>query len=163
MVGYASPGRRGLFWRGLQGMPSWHLFPTGAGNADHAQFSPDGHWLAYESDQTGSSEIYVSRFPDGPTHRISTGGGQEPRWRTTGNELFYIGADDQLIAADIANGFEHATSSVLFKGPFRRGSDGPIYDASADGQRFIILASDNVDAPDTIDVILNWPSLLRKN
>jgi len=50
---------------------------------------------------------------------------------------------------------------VLFWSAFRRGSDGPIYDA-ADGQRFIILASDNVEAPDTIDVILNWPSLLRK-
>ena len=124
--------------------------------------SPDGRWLAYESDQSGSREIYVGRFPEGPTFRVSTGGGQEPRWRADNHELFYIGSGDQLIAVDTKNGLEQAASSTLFKVPFRRGSDGSIYDASADGQRFIILASDTVEAPDTIDVILNWPSLLRR-
>ena len=67
---------------------------TGPGAKTNARFSPDGHWVAYESDETGRPEVRVQSFPD--PHRqytISTAGGMRPRWRRDGNELFYLTTD----------------------------------------------------------------------
>src|SRR5438552_2752990 len=66
------------------------------------QFSPDGKWIAYTSDETGQSQIYVQAFPK-PSGKwqISVNGGVLPRWRADGKEIFYIGADMQLMAAPV--------------------------------------------------------------
>jgi Tol biopolymer transport system component len=65
--------------------------------------SPDGRWMAYRSDQSGSNEIYVRPFPDprGGKWQISNGGGTDPRWKGDGTELFYFSADDHLMAANV--------------------------------------------------------------
>ena len=71
---------------------------------DQGQFSPDGHWVAYTSNESGLSEIYVIPFPPSPGSgrwRVSTGGGVMPRWRRDGKELFYISPDSQMMAVDV--------------------------------------------------------------
>jgi Tol biopolymer transport system component len=156
-------GGRAIYWRTLDGTSSWRQFGSGASNDQNPQLSPDGHWLAYISDRTGSAELYVSEFPNGRTYRLSRAGGQHPRWRADGKEIFYIAPRDSVTAVDLTGGWDAPSSTVLFQVPFRRGSEGPLYDVTADGQRFIVIASDNVEAPDTIDVILNWTSLLQRH
>lgn len=65
--------------------------------------SPDGHWLAYTSDESGAGEVYVRPFPNanGGRWQISNGGGGEPRWSHTGRELFYIDATQHLVAVQV--------------------------------------------------------------
>ena len=66
-------------------------------------FSPDGHWVAYQSDESGRVEIYVRPFPGpGGQWQVSTAGGKAPRWRPDGTELYYIAPDSRLMAASIA-------------------------------------------------------------
>jgi Tol biopolymer transport system component len=153
---------RAIYWRTLDGTSSWRQFASGGTHDEHPHLSPDGHWLAYASDRTGSAEVYVGEFPDGRAYRISRAGGQQPRWRADGKELFYIANGDSLAAVDLTHGLEAPASMVLFQVPFRRGSEGPLYDVTSDGQRFIVIASEDVEAPDTIDVILNWPALMHR-
>jgi Tol biopolymer transport system component len=66
-----------------------------------ASFSPDGRWIAYESDESGQDEVYVRAIAHPTQHRVSVGGGTQPRWRRDGRELFYIGAGDRLFAAAV--------------------------------------------------------------
>jgi len=129
-----------------------------------AQLSPDGHWLAYVSDESGSYEIYVQAFtpygPDagklgGDKQRISTGGGSQPRFRRDGQELFYVAADGQMMAVK-RNGATFETPKALFKTRMLTGLIRPWidYDVTADGQRFLIGTQVGEATP--VSVILNW-------
>jgi hypothetical protein len=69
-----------------------------------ASFSPDGRWLAYVSDESGQHEVYVRAVDQSRRHRVSVGGGVQPRWRRDGRELFFIGAADRLFAAAVTPG-----------------------------------------------------------
>jgi dipeptidyl aminopeptidase/acylaminoacyl peptidase len=136
-----------------------------------AQLSPDGRWLAYVSDEPGSYQIYVRPFTaegklGGDKLRISTGGGNQPRWRRGGGELFYVAADGQMMAVAVRTSgptFEHGAPQALFK--TRRQFDalmfmGINYDVSADGQRFLIATPVGEAAP--VSVILNWTAGVKK-
>jgi WD40-like Beta Propeller Repeat len=69
----------------------------------NGQFSPDGRWVAFESNESGRFEISIQRFPEpGPKWQVSSGGGATPRWRDDGRELFYIAANGALMSADIS-------------------------------------------------------------
>ncbi len=122
-----------------------------------ATFSPDGRWVAYASDESGRSEVYVQPFQrPGETRRISAAGGSLPRWRRDGRELFYIGPDGQLMAVPMRLGasLEPGTPAVLFTlaaNPVVRTH----YDVSHDGQRFLVVSPEPgaVSAP---TVVLNW-------
>jgi Tol biopolymer transport system component len=104
--------------------------------------SPDGRWIAYASDETGRSEIYVQPVPpSGAKWQISSTGGTQPSWRRDGKELFYLAADRNLMAAAIASGatlqagvpkalFETRTLPVNVIFPH-------VYQPSADGRRFL--------------------------
>jgi len=131
------------------------------------QFSPDGHWIAYQSNESGQFEVYAQPFPGpGPKLRISTNGGGQMRWRGDGRELFYLGLDSRMMAVPIRpreNGqrLEAGTPVPLFTA--RVGTIVPLqsgynlsYDVSPDGQRFLVntVLDDTVAAP--ITVILNW-------
>src|SRR4030095_9293979 len=71
-------------------------------NETNAQFSPDGRWIAYQSDESGRVEIYVQPFPGpGRKVRISVSGGVQARWRRDGKELFYLGSDNRLMAVPV--------------------------------------------------------------
>jgi serine/threonine protein kinase len=83
----------------------------------NAQFSPDGRWMAYASNETGNMEVYVSSFPSGNSKwQVSSAGGQEPRWRQDGKELFYVSPDGKLMAVSVTTGatFESRYPVVLF-------------------------------------------------
>ena len=133
--------------------------------------SPDGKWLAYDADDTGTPEIYVQRFsPDGAKltdrKRVSTNGGRMAVWRRDGSELYFIAADGQLVASavkTIGDTLEFATPKPLFSTRML-GAVGSYheFDVSPDGQRFLIgtLIGDSTAPPPT--VIMNWPGLVKK-
>ena len=135
--------------------------PTGG-----ARFSPDGHWVAYHSSQSGRYEIYVAPFPaTGARWQISTAGGTWPRWRGDGKEIYYQSPDNKVMAAAvdvdrgaIALGKVEALFDSRFASP--RFDVGFSYDASSDGRRFLIPSVvESSSVP--ITVVVNWPALLK--
>jgi Tol biopolymer transport system component len=128
-----------------------------------AQFSPDGKWIAYESDSSGISEIYLHPFPGpGRAQQVSKGGGVQARWNPRGKELFYISLDGRLMAVAIRfapdGSIEASDPVVLFRtrmGTVFFGVHTQQYLVSDDGQRFLISTiADNAVSP--INLILNW-------
>ena len=129
-----------------------------------AEFSPDGRWVAYRSNESGRTEIYVSPFPGpGGRRQISTSGGDWPRWRGDGGEIFYLAPDDRLMAASV-NGrgatFEVGAANPLFE--TRKGGRGHFYAVTADGQRFLINIRPEQAAPVPVTVVVNWTAGLPK-
>ena len=130
-------------------------------NEDQGQFSPDGHWVAYTSNESGPSEIYVIPFPPSPSGGrwlVSKGGGVMPRWRRDGKELFYISPDSQMMAVDVTTSpvFRSGDPHALFQTDIVDTGirTGPIsWDISPDG-RFLIISEASTDA--SITVVLNW-------
>jgi Tol biopolymer transport system component/tRNA A-37 threonylcarbamoyl transferase component Bud32 len=134
----------------------------------NAQFSPDGRWMAYASNETGSMEIYVSSFPSGNGKwQVSSGGGQEPRWRQDGKELFYLSADGKMMAVTVTTGasFKAGSPAALFQTHRRRPLsflDVFSYDVSGDGQRFLIATKVDEANAAPLSVLLNWASEIEK-
>ena len=129
-----------------------------------SRFSPDGRWIAYASDQSGTFEVYVRPFPSGPgTWQISTAGGAFPNWRRDGKELYYLSLDFKLMAVPVvADAKFHAGKPVaLF--PVRPSGAGAVYDVTSDGQHFLVnsLASELGSPP--LDLLIHWTALLPKN
>jgi serine/threonine-protein kinase len=106
-------------------------------------FSADGQWIAYESTETGRSEVYVQAYPDGGHKRqISNDGGTEPVWSANGRELFYRSGERMMSAGIGPAGSSAAPPQVLFEGVYERLPWGARnYDVSPDGQRFLMLKS----------------------
>ena len=142
------------------------------------KFSPDGRWIAYESDESGNYEIYVIPFSGDANAgqpraaagklRVSTNGGTMPRWRRDGKELFFLDSNDRLMAAAVdvrGDALQLGEITPLFA---VRGS--PIgsqytYDVSPDGQRFLVTTEQDPrsDAPSPpITIVVNWLEGLRK-
>ncbi|MDQ3196598.1 MAG: hypothetical protein M3Q32_09625, partial [Pseudomonadota bacterium] len=134
-----------------------------------AQLSPDGAYLAYVSNELGSNEIYVQPFTadgklGGDKRRISTAGGDQPRWRRDGRELFYVAADGRMMAVGVkTNGatFEPGTPTALFKTRMLSATvqSSIDYDVTADGQRFLIGTLIGEATP--VSVILNWTAEVK--
>jgi Tol biopolymer transport system component len=128
----------------------------------HSDISPDGQWIAYASNETGITEVYVERFPGlGLKTQISTGGGQSPQWTPSGNEIIYrtlnagafmavqIGSESTLTVGTptvIADNYYALTSSYAFR--FR------MYDIFPDGERFLAFR-ETQDENRLIHVVLN--------
>ena len=130
-------------------------------------FSPDGHWIAYASNESGNDEVYVQSFPlSGGKWQISTGCGSEPKWWNDGTELFYVAADRTLMAAPVrkaGTGFEPGAPTRLFAVPvipYIVSRD--TYAVSADGNRFLISRPAGETAATPITVVLNWTAGLKK-
>jgi serine/threonine protein kinase len=133
-------------------------------NEWQGQFSPDGKWIAYVSDQSGTPQVYVQAFPmQTGTWPISTAGGMQPRWRRDGLELFYLALDRKLMAVTVKAGatFEAATPRSLFETTLDLTQFRQTYAISADGQRFLLNAPIETDAP-PLTVVLNWQALLKR-
>jgi serine/threonine-protein kinase len=112
-------------------------------------FSPNGRWIAYSSDETGSFEVYVRPYPTGNRVPISAGGGFEPVWTKNGRELIYLGgpALNRFMAVEIGVAGDELMPSkpqVLFEMPVAQPQQATWYDVSADGSRFVVLADDEV-------------------
>jgi Tol biopolymer transport system component len=133
-----------------------------------AQISPDGRFVAYSSDDSGISEIWVRTFPDGGgPWQVSRGGGVEPRWRRDGKELFYRGLNQAMTAVDIkTNGvFQAGTPHVLFVASFA-GAGGanrnPRWAPAPDGKKFVAVITDQLDELAPLTVEMNWQRELRR-
>jgi Tol biopolymer transport system component len=128
------------------------------------QFSPDGRWVAYVSNESGRDEVYVTPFPkpDGKW-QISTEGGVYPRWRRDGQELFYSAPGGRLIGVAVSGkgaGIDVGVAKVLFQNDVALGYP---YDVSADGQRFLIISNRNGQAaPDPLTIVLNWAAGMKR-
>ena len=125
----------------------------------HGYFSPDGHWMAYESDYSGRLEIYVKPFPGpGAPYPVSTEGGEQPLWARTGRELFYRNGNKMMVA-DIRTEptFWAGKPRVLFEGQFGA------CDITPDGQRFLAVQPVEPEQPATkINLVLNWFEELKQ-
>jgi len=129
----------------------------------YGQFSPDGRWVAYATDESGRFEIVVQPFPEATGKwQVSTGGGSQPRWRADGKELYFIASDGTLMATSIiASGsrLEVGAPAVLFQARFQGGSTAnPAkhqYAVSRDG-RFLINRPTEDATLSPITLILNW-------
>jgi Tol biopolymer transport system component len=114
--------------------PATELFPS---------LSPDGHWLAYSSTESGTAEVYVRPFPETSTAKwqVSTSGGGQPLWAASGRELFYINGKRELVAAEIKPGasFVVGEQRALFStAPYTVGAGIHSYAVTADGRRFMM-------------------------
>ena len=134
----------------------------------NAQFSPDGKFVAYASSETGNWEVYVSPFPGFSSKwQVSRGGGEEPRWRGDGKELFYLALDGHLTSIAVKAGaeFESGTPVPLFLTHPRQplsAQDFSAYDVSADGQKFLVNTKPDTSNSAPLSVILNWASEMEK-
>jgi serine/threonine protein kinase len=168
---HADPGKTNDIWV-LPMSGDRKAFPIVQTNFDErdGQFSPDGNWIAYQSDESGQFEVYVQKFPvSAGKERVSTNGGAQVRWRSDGKELFYIALDNRLMAAPIvftADGANvDAGSPVpLFTtriGGAVQGVARQQYVVSPDGQRFLMnTVPEESAAP--ITILLNWTEELKQ-
>jgi Tol biopolymer transport system component len=134
-------------------------------NENSGIFSPDGRWLAYVSDESGHSEIYVRPFPnkDAGKWQVSTSGGILPGWRPDAKELYFISNQNVLMAVVIKasqDNFDSGTPQPLFPMPLITISGDTLYDVTADGQRFLITNPPDPFRP-SISVIVNWSPDLK--
>lgn len=128
-------------------------------NEQQGAFSPDGKWVAYQSNESGRNEIYVRPFPGpGGQWQVSTGGGTSPRWRADGKELYYLALDSRMMAAaanTTGGRFVPGTPEVLFQAHPYGVSVRQQYDVARDG-RFLIN-TELLDAPaEPIHLLFNW-------
>jgi len=130
-----------------------------------AVLSPNGRWLAYASDESGRFEVYVTAFPSGAGKwAISTTGGRLPQWRRDGLELFYLSAENELMAVTTrpsAPAFDWDTPASLF---VTQASEAPgsQYAVSPDGRRFLINSTGIVAGRESLTVVVGWKALLPR-
>ena len=121
-----------------------------------AAFSPDGRFLAYQSDESGRLEIYVLAFPNADTKwQVSTGGGHNAVWGADGSELFYRNGDQILaVPADLSGELVLGQPVLLFE----RSTDIADYDVSPDSQHFVMVDADEEARalPTQLNLVLNW-------
>jgi Tol biopolymer transport system component len=133
---------------------------------DEPQLSPDGRWLAYNSLESGRSEVYVEPFRrDGERVRVSVDGGGQPKWRGDGKELFFASLDGRLMSAAFRVQGDRSEVDLPVELFPIAGFSGPDYDdyaPSVDGQRFLVKLAIAEDQPTRMQVVLNWPSLLAE-
>jgi eukaryotic-like serine/threonine-protein kinase len=132
---------------------------------DSPAFSPDDKWVAYNSNASGRFEVYIRSFPGpGGQFQVSRNGGWAPRWRRDGKEIFFLGLDGAMMAADVTLGNEVQASvpRALFPTSLQRGSDRHIYAVTGDGKRFLLRLPDQRQVSTPITMVLNWPSAAKK-
>jgi len=155
------------------------------------QVSPDGKWIAYVSDETGRSEVFIKQFPEGPGKwQISTDGGSQPRWRGDSKELFYglppnlMAVDIHVMGGSIQAGAPHVLFGITNPGP-NLPTDYIVYAVASDGKRFLVpqtgagaaisgggladFLATTADqggqtgaAANSLLVIMNWPHLTKR-
>jgi Tol biopolymer transport system component len=137
--------------------------PSSKSNINGYRVSPDGHWVAYVSDESGQNEVYLTSFPEGKGKwKVSGNGGAYPAWSADGREVFFNNLNDDILACTIAAKgaeIEIGAPQLLFHA--RMPGVGTGFDVSPDGKRFLVnLAEGETAAP--LKIISNWPAELRK-
>ena len=134
---------------------------SGNGSQANGQISSDGKWLAYASDESGNWEIYVTTFPGtAGKWQVSRGGGNEPRWRGDGKEIFYLGPNGMITAVPVSSqgGFATGTPTPLFQFHGRAAissTDAFSYDVTKDGKRFLVNRYVKPEKITPLTVVLN--------
>ena len=152
----------GLWVVNLEGKPEPRKLLSGTTDPPQAQFSPDGRWIAYCSLESGRSEVYLASFPEpGERIRVSVTGGSRPRWRGDGQEIYFLSADNEMIATPVrlATGGEIGQARPLFRIDPAGWRD---YDVTRDGERFLAVVNVPVQDAEAIAVTANWLSLLSR-
>jgi Tol biopolymer transport system component len=131
-----------------------------------AKISPDGRWLAYSSNESGSQQVYVRPFDrDTGRRQISTTGGSHPRWRSDGKELFYLADNTRVMSVQVTSG-DSFTVSAPSELPVQTERDTVggryTYDVTDNGTRFLVIRSTGAELPPAVTVISNWPSVLSR-
>jgi len=130
----------------------------------YSRFSPDGRWIAYASDQSGTAEVYVRPFPSGSgTWQISTAGGAFPAWRRDGKELYYLGLDFRLMAVPVSADTKFHAGSPVALFPVRPSGAGTVYDVVSDGRRFLVNSMASEVGSPPLDLFIHWTALLGKS
>jgi eukaryotic-like serine/threonine-protein kinase len=138
-----------------------HALLNGSGNETNGQFSPDGKWVAYASDETGKPEIYATTYPGAAGKwQMSHGGGAEPRWRGDGKAIFYIAPGQMLTEAEVSTG--DSFSAGIPRPLFQIHTRAPIsstdlfnYDVAPDGKRFLVNQYIKPDQPPPLRIVLD--------
>ena len=154
----------------LQGDRQPRLILNQQYSESNAVLSPDGRWMAYQSDESGRSEIYVRPFPDVNSARfqVSTNGGTRPLWSRDGRELFYYLPPGVIVAAPVQIGatFKAGAPRELFKGTYLSPQTGRMYDVSPDGKRFLMIKEARREGeappPPQLVVVQNWTEELKR-
>jgi eukaryotic-like serine/threonine-protein kinase len=132
--------------------------------------SPDGKWVAYRSDQSGRSEVYMTSFPVATSKlQVSTSGGQSPRWRPDGKELFFVADDRHIMSVEVStrgNGLAlsvpHALSTSNLNDPgFSLAGFGSV-EVAPDGKRLLVSMTKNTEQAQPATIVVNWPAELKK-
>jgi Tol biopolymer transport system component len=145
----------------LDGEPRPTPWLRSAFNERNPRFSPDGRWIAYDSDESGTREVYVALTEGaGEKKRISPSGGRAPRWSRDGKELFYAAPDDSIVAVPVTSG------ASLQAGPgaslFRLETGIRNFDVSPDGSRFLVTTPLEKSPESPLRVIVNWTEAMKK-
>jgi len=139
-------------------------------NESNAELSPDGRWLAYQSNESGRDEIHVRPFPavESGHWQVSTDGGTRPAWARNGRELFFVDANGRIVAVAIQSGAGFTAANpvvVVAAANFMGGTTpGRYYDVSPDGRRFLVMRAPTTATPSTsqLNVVLNWGDELER-
>lgn len=147
-------------------------------NEGWGEFSPDGRFVAYQSNESGRFEIYVRTFPGAEGKwLVSVAGGTQPRWRRDGKELFYMAPDGRLMAVLLAadktgRALNIGNAVALFRpnlvtapspGVLTIGSgQKPQYAVAPDGRFLMIVPVAETAAPTPISIVVNWPATLKR-
>jgi serine/threonine-protein kinase len=154
---------RDIRWLSLDDRRSTKFLQTAA-NESTSALSPDGHWIAYQSDRSGRDEIYVQPFPGpGSQELVSTEGGTAAIWSRNGNELFYRNAD-KMMAVAIATqpAFHVSKPELLFEKPYWSRRFYPNYDVASDGRFVMIKENEQVAGANVMNVVLHWRDELKR-
>jgi Tol biopolymer transport system component len=132
-----------------------------------ATFSPDGRWVAYTSSSGGQPNVFVQQFPSGERRPVSQDGGDEPRWRADGKELFYMTPDGTMmgVTVETSGRSDFGAPQVLFRTDAdvqRQLSSGRRYAVTKDGKRFLVIRGSAESRLAPLTVITNWPATIRK-
>jgi Tol biopolymer transport system component len=156
-------GDRNIKFAPLGGRRAVPEFPNTKRNEEHPAFSPDGRWIAYESDESGRNEAYARPFPNMAQRRIqvSTDGGSEPYWTKGGREIVFRHGDEVLAAAFDPTTGTPGTPAVLFTLPSAYDGYRNTYDVTPDGARFLMAKPLYPSAAAGVAIVLNWFPELR--
>jgi hypothetical protein len=161
-TGDNSPQFRDIFIASTTGDATPRPFVAMPTSEVAATLSPDDHWLAYASDESGRAEVYVQAFPGpGQRIRVSTDGGLEPRWSKDGRTIFYrLGRTVFAASVTTTPSFTVATPRPLFEGAYLSDGGQTSYDPAPDGKHFLMLQS--VDRQAETIMIYGWGFELRR-
>jgi len=142
----------------------WPFVQTASANLDESHFSPDSKWIAYNSNESGTWQVYLAPFPPtGERSQISADGGVEVRWRADSKELYYLTLDGRMMAVDIQLGPKPTIGQArpLFQSGITVNTRQDQYAVSSNGQRFLLLRQVVVNGRLPLNVVLNWDVELK--